>query len=166
MKFEYKVKLTEKDLYHFMMYHNYHGIQGKLGIIVAALAFAAAAVTIGNIEPFYTFAYLACGVVFLLYTPITLRFKAKKQFVLIPDLREDMTYTFDDEKIVSAMKDQSAEVQWIKLFKIVGTKNYLYIYTDRMHSTIIPKEAIGEEFNELADFIELKAPKGKVKIKR
>lgn len=166
MRFEYKVKLTEKDLFNFMMYHNYHGIQGKLGIIVAALAFAAAAVTFGNVEMLYTVAYIVCGVVFLLYTPISLRFKAKKQFVLIPDLREEMTYTFDDEKIVSAMKDQSAEVQWIKIFKVVGTKGYLYIYTDRMHSTIIPKEALGDQFNELADFIELKTPKGRVKIKR
>ena len=38
MKYEVKVNLNDKDLYSFLMYHNYHGAQGKLGILVAVLA--------------------------------------------------------------------------------------------------------------------------------
>lgn len=166
MKYEVKVNLTDKDLYSFLMYHNYHGAQGKLGILVAALAFVAAVVTFGRVEMMYTILYVVCGVVFLVYTPLSLKLKSKKQFILVPDLKEEMTYTFADEGITSSMKDQSVSVKWINLFKIVGTKEYLYMYSDRLHASIIPKSAIKpEDYEGLLEFMTLKAPKGKVKIK-
>lgn len=166
MKYEVKVNLNDKDLYSFLMYHNYHGAQGKLGILVAVLAVVAAIVTFGRVETMYTILYAVCAVVFLVYTPLSLKLKSKKQFVLVPDLKEEMTYTFADEGITSSMKEQSVSVKWINLFKIVGTKDYLYVYTDRLHASIIPKAAIKpEDYEGLLEFMSLKAPKGKVKIK-
>ena len=159
-----KVNLTDTDLFKFLMYHNYHGAQGKLGIVVALLAFLAAGMTFGRVEMLYTVLYIVCGVVFLVYTPLSLKFKALRQFQLAPDLGEEMTYEFSDEGIRSSIKDQSVQVKWINLFKIVGKGDYIYIYTDRLHASIIPKRCI-EVYEGLVEFMELKTPKGKVKIK-
>ena len=49
MKLTVKVNLTDGDLFNFLMYHNYHGAQGKLGIVVALLAFLAAVMTYGRV---------------------------------------------------------------------------------------------------------------------
>ena len=152
-----KVNLTDTDLFKFLMYHNYHGAQGKLGMVVALLAFLAAGML-------YTVLYIVCGVVFLVYTPLSLKLKASRQFQLAPDLGEEMTYEFSDEGIRSSIKDQSVQVKWINLFKIVGKGDYIYIYTDRLHASIIPKRCI-EDYEGLVEFMELKTPKGKVKIK-
>ncbi|MBR5336645.1 MAG: YcxB family protein [Lachnospiraceae bacterium] len=163
MNYTIKVNVDDKDLFRFLLYHNFHGAQGKLGILIAILAFVAAVITFGRVEMFYTVAYIVCGVLFLVYTPLSLKLKAKRQFQLVPDLKEEMTYEFSDEGIVSSLKDQSVQVKWINLFKIVGIKDYIYIYTDRMHASIIPKRCI-EDYEGLVDFMTLKTPKGKVKI--
>ncbi len=163
MKYTVKVNLTDKDLFSFLLYHNYHGAQGKLGIVVALLAFLAAGITFGKVEALYTILYIVCGIVFIVYTPLSLKLKAKQQFGLVPDLKEEMTYEFSDEGIRSSIKDQSVQVQWITLFKIVGTGEYIYIYTDRMHASIIPKACI-EDLDGLVEFMKEKVP-GKVKIK-
>ena len=63
------------------------------------------------------------------------------------------------------MQDQKAEVRWIDVFKVVGRKDYIYIYTDRLHASIIPKSAMGDQLDDILEFITLKTPKGKVKIK-
>ncbi len=164
MKYIVKVNLNDKDLYSFLLYHNYHGAQGKLGILVAILAFIAAGVTFGNVEMLYTVLYVVCGIVFLIYTPLSLKLKAKQQFGLVPDLKEEMTYEFSDEGIRSSIKDQSVQVKWITLFKISGTKDYIYIYTDRMHASILPKRCL-EDYDGLVEYMKLKGPAGKVKIK-
>ncbi|MBE6015602.1 MAG: YcxB family protein [Lachnospiraceae bacterium] len=164
MDYTVKVKIDDQDLYKFLIYHNFRGAQGKLGIVIALLAFVAAVITYGRVEMLYTVLYVVCGVVFIIYTPLSLKFRSKRQFQLVPDLKEEMTYTFSDEGIVSAIKDQSVQVKWINLFKIVGIKDYIYIYTDRLHASIIPKRCI-EDYEGLVDFMNLKTPKGKVKIK-
>lgn len=164
MNYTVKVNLTDNDLFQFLMYHNYHGAQGKLGIVVALLAFLAAVMTYGRVEMLYTVLYIVCGVVFIVYTPLALKWRAKRQFQLAPDLGEEMTYEFSDEGIKSSIKDQSVQVKWIDLFKIVGKGDYIYIYTDRLHASIIPKRCI-EDYEGLVGFMELKTPKGKVKIK-
>lgn len=92
MNYTVKVNLTDNDLFKFLMYHNYHGAQGKLGIVVALLAFLAAVMTYGRVEMLYTVLYIVCGVVFIVYTPLALKWRAKRQFQLAPDLGEEMTY--------------------------------------------------------------------------
>ena len=164
MNYTVKVNLTDNDLFKFLMYHNYHGAQGKLGIVVALLAFLAAVMTYGRVEMLYTVLYIVCGVVFIVYTPLALKWRAKRQFQLAPDLGEEMTYEFSDEGIKSSIKDQSVQVQWINLYRIVGKDDYIYIYTDRLHASIIPKRCI-EDYEDLVEYMELKTPKGKVKIK-
>ena len=164
MKYTVKVRVNDKDLYTFLMYHNFHGAQGKLGILVALLAFVAAVITFGRVEILYTVLYVVCGIVFLIYTPLSLKFKSKRQFQLVPDLKEEMIYEFSEEGIKSSIKDQSVQVRWINLFKIVGTKDYIYIYTDRLHASIILKRDI-EDYEGLVEYMTVKTPKGKVKIK-
>ena len=164
MNYTVKVNVNDRDLFKFLIYHNFHGAQGKLGILIAILAFVAAGITFGKVETFYTAAYIVCGVLFLVYTPLSLKLKAKRQFQLVPDLKEEMTYEFSNDGIVSSIKDQSVQVKWINLFKIVGTAEYIYIYTDRMHASIVPKRCI-EDYDGLVEFMTLKTPTGKVKIK-
>ena len=48
MKTEFDITLESRDLYRFTLHHTYTGAQGILSVVVAILAFAAAAATRGR----------------------------------------------------------------------------------------------------------------------
>ena len=80
---EYDVKITDKELYDYMMVHSYNGAPGILGSCLGALMVVVALMN-GH------WIYLICGVVLLLYLPINLRIKSKQQILNNPSFREPL----------------------------------------------------------------------------
>ena len=79
MPLQFNVKITEKDMYRFNMYHTYTTMQGYLSIFIAIGIFIVSTLTFGTIETVYTVLYYCFSVVFLFYFPVILYLKSKSQ---------------------------------------------------------------------------------------
>lgn len=149
MQIEFDVKLTEKDMYRFSIYHNYTGFQGIFSILIAIAAFVAAVITRGEVELLYTVLYVVFGVVFLVYVPLSLRLATKRQFLLSKDLRDVLHYIVNDEGIAVTQNGESATLPWKQVYKITATKHNVLVYSTRVNAYIIPRETLGTKFEDL-----------------
>ena len=102
MSAEFEVTITDKDMFHFNIYHAYHGFQGIIATVVGVWVLIMAGLTFGKIEALYTVLYLVLGIVCLVYVPGNLYLRSQ-----------------------------------------------LLIYSSRVNAYIIPKEAIGEQYQTI-----------------
>ncbi len=165
MKLELDVKLTEKDMYRFNMYHIYSGFQGIFSIIIAILIFVVAGVTWGNIEKTYSILYILFGIVFLLYMPLTLKLKSKQQLASNSGLRESLHYIFDETGIHVSQNGETADLEWKQVYKMVATGSNVLIYSSRINAFVIPRAVLGEQYEPLKQLAESKLEKYRIRMK-
>ena len=79
MRIEFDVTLKESDLYRFNMRHAYAKGQGIISIVMALVCLIAAVKTHGSVELSYTMLYAVFSAVFLVYLPISLYLRSKRQ---------------------------------------------------------------------------------------
>lgn len=138
-------------MYHFHMYHMYHSFTGWFSILISIMAFALAGLTWGKLEATYTILYIAFGIVFLFYFPLTLKGRAKRQIAMSEALKGTLHYTINDEGICVSLGEESALLEWKQIYKMVSTKRSVLIYSSRVNAYIIPREIIGENYSALKE---------------
>lgn len=144
-----KVQLTKELLFDFLLYHTYSKASGFLvnmlgmGVIVvgAVMQF------MGRVE-FYQFVlYVVAGVLFLIYTPLLLKVRAKKQMELNPEYRDPKEYRFSEEDgVVVVQNGRETKYDWSMIQRTVTTPKNIGIYYEKERAFIIPKEAFGDRF--------------------
>ena len=75
---QFDIKLKSQDMYRFNMYQTYTGFHGWFSIIVSIIIFIVAGLTYGGLDITYTVLYIAFGIIFLLYMPVTLWLRFQK----------------------------------------------------------------------------------------
>mgnify|MGYP003107265509 CR=1 FL=1 len=86
--------MTDTYLFDFTLYHTYSKLAGFLtNILVAAIAF------MGIIKLVQIIFYLVAAVVFIVYTPLLLKYRSKKQVKEIERYHVPNEMTFNDEGI-------------------------------------------------------------------
>lgn len=95
------VRMTDTYLFDFTLYHTYSKLAGFLtNILVAAIAFMGIIMLVmGKIKPVQIIFYLAAAVVFIVYTPLLLKYRSKKQVKRIERYHVPNEMTFNDEGI-------------------------------------------------------------------
>ena len=146
MSVEFDTAITEKDMYQFNLYHAYHGFQGIVATLVGVWVLIMAAVTFGKVEIGYTLLYLAFGVVFLVYVPVSLYLRSKQQIKNSKILQQALHYRIDDGGIHVSQGEETADLEWKQIYKMVSTKNNLLIYSNRINAYVIPRETLGEKY--------------------
>ena len=75
------VRMTDTYLFDFTLYHTYSKLAGFLtNILVAAIAFMGIIMLVmGKIKPVQIIFYLVAAVVLIVYTPLLLKYRSKKQ---------------------------------------------------------------------------------------
>lgn len=165
MKIEFDITLTDKDMYRFSMHHAYTGSQGIISIVLAVLSLIAAVKTYGSVEPVYTALYAAAGEVFLFYMPLNLYLRSKRQFLMSKELQNALHYLIDDQGIHTSQNDASADLPWEQIYKIISTKEYVYIYSNRINAYIIPRVQIADHYGQLQELAGSHLPAYRVKMK-
>ena len=158
--FEVDVKMDDKILYDYMLYHTYHGLSGILGTFV------------GIMMIFYFIAYhasplyLIFGVVVLFYLPVNLYLSAKKQILGNEIFKKPLHYTFTKDGLFVSQEEHKDFVAWDNMRKAVSTGKSIIIYTSKVSATIIPRKACDGEVTELLAVIVSHMSPKKVKIKQ
>lgn len=165
MTAEFDVTITSKDMYRFNMYHAYHGFQGIFATVIGILVLVVAGATFGKVETMYTVMYIIFGVVFLVYVPASLYMRSKQQILSSEVLRQALHYKFDEEGVHVSQKEQTADLLWNQIYKVVATKSNLLVYSSRVNAYVIPRSVMGTEYETVTQLARKNLEKYRLKLK-
>ena len=147
MNTAFDIKLEAKDLFRFNMYQTYTGLQGWISIILGILAFVMAGITFGHAETMYTILYIGVGILFLVYVPGSLWMRANATIKTNAVLAGTLHYEVSEECIRVTQGEESGELPWDAVYKIVSNDKQVLIYSNRVNAYIIPRTQIGEQYD-------------------
>lgn len=164
MEVSIKAKLAPKDLFQFNMYQSYTTIQGPLSIFFGILAFVMAGLSFykGSME--YGALYICGAVIILLYVPFTLWNRSNYVLKNNPILSDVLEYHIDEENIDVTQGGETGSLPWDKVYKIVGIKNELLIYSNRVYAYVLPREQVGKDYAVIKKIAQKKLPAKYVKM--
>lgn len=166
MKTEFDIKISDRDLFLFQIYNAYHGTQGWAAIILAGVAVAMYCTKFGQVPIGYSILYLVFAVVFALYIPVSLFLQAKAQFKRTKAFQDAMCYALTDEGIDITAGEEKGQLPWNMVYKVVCTKEYLYIFGSRVNAYIIPLEQVSAKKMEIKTVLTDKLEPFRLKIKK
>lgn len=116
------VRMTDTYLFDFTLYHTYSKLAGFLTNILAA------------------------AVVFIVYTPLLLKYRSKKQVKRIERYHVPNEMTFNDEGIQVEFADKKETYEWEQIQKVVTTPKTIGFYYETEKELIVPKPDFGDKF--------------------
>ncbi|MBR1476379.1 MAG: YcxB family protein [Lachnospiraceae bacterium] len=155
---EFDIKIGTRDLYDYMLRHNYSSAGGIMGTSVGALLFIAG-VAKG------TWMFIIWGIILLLYLPVALFIKSAGQATGNPAFKKPLHYVFDDEGMEISQGEAVTKAEWKNMVKAVSTGRSIILYTSRINATIFPKAQLKDNTAALIEFISTHMPADKVKIR-
>ena len=166
MKAEFDVKLSAEDLYGFNMYQTYTSIHGFISILMTAVFWITAGFSFqqGNIG--YGFLYIAAGILFLVYMPLTLWFRSKKTIETNSILSGVLHYEVSEDAIKVTQGEEMGELPWNLVYKVVVNSKRILIYSNRINAYVIPRTQIGAQYDAFVEVASQKLDKYRVKIKK
>ena len=140
------VRMTDTYLFDFTLYHTYSKLAGFLtNILVAAIAFMGIIMLVmGKIKPVQIIFYLVAAVVFIVYTPLLLKYRSKRQVKRIERYHVPNEMTFNDEGIQVEFADKKETYEWEQIQKVVTTPKTIGFYYEK--ELIVPKPNFGDKF--------------------
>lgn len=166
MPIEFDITLTTKDMYRFHLYQTYTGFQGWFSIIVSIFLFILAGTSYGEVTAARTMMYLLFGILFLVYIPVSLYLRSKHTIAMSEVLRNALHFSVGETGFTVTQNDQSAELPWDMVYKMIATKRNVLVYSNRINAYVIPREQLGGQYKALAELAEKKLPKYRFKMKR
>lgn len=157
--FEMDVHMTTEIVYDYLLKHIYSGAQGILSTCIGGLL-VLYFLSSGK------FIYLICGIVVILYIPVSLFFSAKRQMLLTPAFKEPLHYRFFEEGIEVSQGDVVEMQEWMNMQKAISTGKSIIIYTSRVKAAIFPRKDMGEQTINVIEIISTHMEPKKVKIKQ
>lgn len=165
MSVKFEVKMTEKYMYDFMLYHNYTHASGLLGTVAGVLCLIVFGKGIAGGDVQSSVVWLFCAIIFLVLNPQAMRNKARMQVKSTPMFQNPLEYEFTEEGIVVRQEEAEAVSKWEDITKAVSTQRSVILYLGRVRAMILPKECMGEQYEEALQMIHTHIPPKKVKIR-
>lgn len=165
MPIKFDITLTSKDMYRFNMYQTYSGFHGWFSVVISIVAFVLAVRSYGKVEPMYTVLYIAFGILFLVYIPISLYLRSKHSLAASKVLSSTLHYAVGEEGFVVSQGEEKAKLPWTQIYKLVATKNNVLVYSNRINAYVIPREQLGDSYGALAELATEKLEKFRLKLR-
>jgi len=158
-KVEFDSVITENALNNFKIYHNLHNVGGIFQYIFAVFALAMCGLGIAfKMSTQYILMMGLFGGFFLLYPSISMRLNSKKQMKRVEAFKAPMHYVVSEEKIIVSQGENSEELSWDQVYKIVFTGKNLVLYLSAMRANVLTVDTMKES---AIDFVEI----GRQKLK-
>ncbi len=164
MPIEFEITLTPKDMYRFNMHQTYSGFQGWFSIMISIAIFVVARLTYGDLELTYTILYIVFGIIFLVYTPVSLFLRSRHSLAASEVLKKPLHYAVAEEGFTVSQGEETAQLLWDQIYKMVATKSNVLVYSNRINAYIIPREQLGGKYFALKELAEKKLPKYRIKM--
>lgn len=164
MKTKFSIKVTQGNMYNFMMYYAYHGVSGIFSIVAAA-ALLGLAVWSGISGGENTWLYALFGVLFLIYQPWTLFTHSAKQVTSNPVFKKPLEYELDENGITVRQDGTENEIPWDAVTRVCETSQSILVYTGKRNAFIWVKAQLGAQEKTVRKLLTERVPEGKRKLK-
>lgn len=146
MKAEFDVNMTTGKMYDYMLRHTFTSFAGVVGEVLGIVLVVGFFVT-GQ------WLYLIAGVVCVVYQPVALYMRARRQVNSNEVFKAPLHYTLDDEGITVKSGDNTDSLPWEKMYKAVSTNRSVILYTGRVNACIFPKDDMGDRKDDVIRII-------------
>lgn len=161
------VKMKAEYIYDLLLFHTYSKLSGFLVNVMGFAVIVTGGLMLGTdkIGVSQALMYVAAGIVFLSYTPFTLKSRAKK-LVKAPQYQSEIEYGFDDAGISEGILGKEKCYDWSQVEKAISTPKNIAFYVGKEEALIIPKESFGEHFMSVMKLIVENVTVDKIYIRR
>ena len=137
MKFH--TQLKAKDIFKFSLAYTYSGVQAILTIFMLGVGAYMIVHGIGQPEGQTNIIF---GVVvialFVVINPLMIYVKAKKQAIENPVYKNPTYYTLRDDGIFVELGEESATIEWNRVYKITHFMGLTLLYTGKQQAFVFP----------------------------
>ena len=154
-KFKFATQITVMDMFKFQLRHCYLCVSGFVAILISLACFVILFFTHDdNLYTSNTLIFLG-GMLFTVIQPFMLLWKSYKIIALTPTFREPLNYEVDEDGVHVSQNDETADLPWENVIKVIETKTQLVIYNSPKNGFILPKKQINKDVdvNELKSYI-------------
>lgn len=160
--FQFHIQVEAGDLWRFSMYHANKGYLGVFNVLftLASVYLLVAKWTSSTVP--YRLLLLVCALMFTVWQPGLLFLKAMKQ-ARNQRLKLPMDMTFGKEGFRVSQGEESMEVTWDQIGRVVGIPGEYILYMGRMRAYLLPDRVMGEEKAKFGEFLREVLPKERLK---
>lgn len=158
MEIEFDVHMSTGKLYDYSLYHTYRGFTGLFGTAVGAVLLF---YFVRSSQPMY----LIFGLITILYLPIALYVNAKKQMLMVAAFKEPLHYRLSAEGIEISQGEEKQTQGWDGVLKAVSTGQSIILYTGKAVASILPRDDMGEQTEQVIKMISQNVSQKRVKIR-
>ena len=164
MSVKFEVKMTDKIMYDFLLYHTYTHMSGLLGAMIGVLALDGNQLyAVGRSMAAMPAFILAA--LFLVVTPVSLKGKAKTQVQRTKMFQKPLEYELSEEGVTVRQGELEVTNKWEDFSKAVSTNRAVILYVTRMRALIFPRESMEEQYEAAVKMISTHMPPKNVKIR-
>ena len=142
MKFH--TQLKAKDIFKFSLAYTYSGVQAILTIFMLGVGAYMIVHGIGQPEGQTNIIF---GVVVIAYV------KAKKQAIENPVYKNPTYYTLRDDGIFVELGEESATIEWNRVYKITHFMGLTLLYTGKQQAFVFPDYELGDDREKMLDYM-------------
>lgn len=151
-KIEIKTEIGVSELFEFTMSNNYKTIRGGIAVLFS-LASAVGLVFYWNqFSGWQKALMLFFALMFTVIEPIEYYLRSKRQ--VKKNFAVPLTYVFDENGIEIRQNDEKAHNEWQDVMKVISTKKLVIIYLSPIRAFILPKQDIGDRYQDLKTLME------------
>ncbi len=165
-KISFDIKVTKKELSDFMIYHNYHSMQGIIGVIISLGALVLLILRWDTLEVAQFAILVILALMFTVMTPIILIRKASAQEKRNKSFEKPITYELGEDGFSLIQGEECVDLEWRNVYKIVETGKSLVLYISTVRAFIWPKNQIADVRVALDDMITSCVDARKIKYKK
>ncbi len=165
MSIKIEVQMTVKTMYNFLLHHTYTSLSGIGGTVFGIVCLVFAIEDLSNGISQFGLLYLFIGVMFVFVNPLLLYKKAYQQVKKTPMFQKPIQYELTETQIVITQDDQHTELPWESIYKVTATNSSIIIYFTRMRAFILPRAAMGNQYEDVVKWLYTHIETKRVKIR-
>ena len=151
MKVEFDVKISAKDLFLFLFNNSYRKFTGVLMALFSLGCIGVVIYTWGDIPVPNTILLIALAAFYLVFNPLILFSKAKRQIKNNDYFNNVLTYEADEKGITVRQGEEKVSVKWEEMWKTVRYGNIVVVYVTTIRAFILPVESMGDQYNTVVE---------------
>lgn len=152
MKVKFDVKITEKDLFLFLLNNTYRKFTGAIMLLFSIGCIAVTVVTWGDVPIQNTVLLIVLASFYLVINPLILYSKARRQVKNNDYFNHVLSYEADSVGITVRQGEDMVSIKWEEMWKAVRYGSIVVVYISTIRAFTLPMRCIGDNYN---DFVEV-----------
>ncbi len=162
---KFEIHISKKDLSNFMIYHNYHSLQGAIGLLISIAALILLVVRFNYLDNVQMAVLILLALVFTVLTPLLLMSKAKAQEKRNKSFSKPIEYELSEAGFGLTQGDEHVDIEWRSVYKVVDTGRSVVVYISSVRAFIWPKQQLGSTYSAVLAMLKMHLEPRKIKVK-